>query len=537
VAEIESEATSAAPAPDGSPDSSADNSTPSAESDVRDLAGGALVVFLGKIARVSRGGFLLAITLLCGKDIQGLFTIAWSVCSTLNKIARFGLLRSIVVTITEARAQAQTEGDRRAEHAALGAGLWIAIVASSAVVIGIQLAAQSIATFYDKPIEDALRIMACTAPFIALSWVFNAATRALRIMRYEVYVRSVFGPLILLTGGIAVGLAGFALTAIACVQLTMSIGNLGLSIVFFRRHFSLRDSFRAMWQTSPWRAMSRFGLPVALTDFVYALLTQLDVLMLGAFVHEATVGIYVLARQLASVVLKAPQAFDAIFSSIVSELSAQQRQGDLADRFVTIVRWILTVNLPIAACLLLVGDSILQVKGSGDLGDAADLELAIQVLFVLAIGMMLQSVFAVAEPLLAMSGRPGLNFLNNVIWLAVNATLNLWLIKKYGAVGAAIGASIAMLLVSIMRVAEVYFFRRIVPVSRTQLKPLAAGVGAAVPTWLLCDAVTDPLWRAILSCLVFLSSYLGILVLLRPELEDRMLLARCWRSIRRRLAG
>jgi len=513
---------------------------------MRDLAGGALVVFIGKLARVSRGAFLIVITLLCGDTVQGLYSLAWAVSSTLNKVARFGLLRSVVYYVSEARAR-PGEDSRQGVHTVLGSGLWIALLASTTVVLGTYLTADHIAAFYGKPIGVALRIMAWTAPFIALSWVFTSATRALRIMRYEVYVRSVAGPLVLLIGGTAIGLAGLGLEAVAWVQLTMAVGNLGLSVFFFRRHFSLGATIAAMAQpqTQPqtqltprrkigW-AMARFSLPVMLTDVVYALLVQLDVLMLGWFVEASTVGLYVLARRLASVVLKAPQAFDAIFSSIVSELSAQHRHGELADRFVTVTRWILTVNLPIAVCLLLVGDSVLQLLGSSRLAVAADLELAIQVLFVLGVGMMIQSVFAVAEPLLAMSGRPGINFFNNIVWLVVNAALNLWLIEQYGAVGAAFGAALAMLLINLMRIGEVYVFRRIVPFHRTQLKPLLAGAVAAVPTWLLRDTVSDPQWRAILACLGFLTTYLGTLILLRPEPEDRALLAHFGQSVRRQL--
>lgn len=47
-----------------------------ADADVRDLAGGALVVFVGKMARLSRGAFLWVITLLCGADVQGLYSLS-----------------------------------------------------------------------------------------------------------------------------------------------------------------------------------------------------------------------------------------------------------------------------------------------------------------------------------------------------------------------------------------------------------------------------------------------------------------------------
>ncbi|MBT7594506.1 MAG: hypothetical protein HN559_06330, partial [Gemmatimonadetes bacterium] len=60
------------------------------DEDIRDLAGGAMVVLLGKMARASRGAFIWVVTVLCGLEVQGLYSLAWAVCSTLNKIARFG---------------------------------------------------------------------------------------------------------------------------------------------------------------------------------------------------------------------------------------------------------------------------------------------------------------------------------------------------------------------------------------------------------------------------------------------------------------
>ena len=49
--------------------------------------------------------------------------------------------------------------------------------------------------------------------------------------------------------------------------------------------------------------------------------------------------------------------------------------------------------------------------------------------------MMVQGIFALIGPLLAMSGRPYLNLFNNGLWLAVNFLLNFWLIGRYGIVG------------------------------------------------------------------------------------------------------
>ena len=491
------------------------------EDDLRDLAGGALVVLAGKAARLSRGAFLWVITLLCGLEVVGLYSMAWAVCSTLNTLARFGLQRGVVYRVTAARAS----GDRGRESAAIAAGLLVAAIAGVAVAAAVTLLADHIAAFYGKPVAGVLRIMAWTAPCLALGCVLTAATRALRIMRYEVYVRSVAGPLILFAGGTAVGLAGLGLTAIAWVQLAMAAGTLLLAAGYFRRHFSLLAVAGA--GRPPLGPLTRFCVPVTLTDLLYSLLAQLDVLMLAKYVDPWVVAVYILARRAASIVLKAPQAFDAIFSPVVSDLSLRRREAALGDRFVTVARWILTVNLPLAGCLLLLGDPLLSLLAAGGL-DLAGLTLALRVLVVLCVGMTVHSVFAVAEPLLAMSGRPGLNFLNNGLWLALNFGLNLWLIEVWGALGAALGAAASMLLVNLWRLGQLYVVRGIWPLRRSLLKPLLAAAAAAGPAaWL--PGAADHALGAVAAAAVFLLVYGIVLAALRLEGEDRALLERVLR--------
>lgn len=488
-----------------------------------------MVVFFGKLGRASRGAFIWAITLLCGADVQGLYSLAWGIVSTLNKVARFGVLRSVVHFVTEARTQ--HPGDAATVQRALAAAMSLVLLASGLVAIAVVLAADHIAAFYDKPVAPALRIMAWTAPFIATSWVFTSATRALRIMRYEVYVRSIAGPLVLFLGGVAVGLAGLGLEAVAWVQLTMGLGNCLLAVYFFRRHYKLGAVLRAMGPGTPWRRMASFSFPVMVTDLLYAVLTQLDVFMLSWFVSARMVGLFVLARRVAGAMLKAAQAFDPIFSSVVSELSLQGRHHELGHRFAVISRWILTINLPIFAAMLIIGDTLLPILAGDDAEILSQLQTGLTILIVLCFSTMIQGVFAMAEPLLAMSGRPGLNLVNNSLWLAANFGLNVWLIGRYGIVGAAVGALVSVVFVNALRVVQVFWLERILPFGWSQLKPLGAGLVAALPAVYAYDAVSGTLARLVVPAATFLPVYGVGLVLLGFEEEDRTLLRRLKRRL------
>ncbi len=501
--------------------------------DVKDLARGGLIMFVGKLGRISRGAFLWVITLLMGLDVQGYYTLSWSIVSTLNKIARFGMSRGVVRFVVAGRFQGGKEAER-----AIATALVIVVLCSLPVCLGIYLSADAIAAFYDKPIiAPALRIMAFSAPFMAVCWVFVAAIRALRIVQYDVYVMSVAGPLLLLFGGAVAGGLGAGLKGIAWVQLGMAIGISLLALYFFARFFSLRDCLVSPTRRS-WREMVHFSFPVMVTDLLYALLTQLDVLMLGFFFSAEMVGIYALARRIASAMLKAPQAFDPMFSSIVSELALGERYAELSVRFRVLLRWILTINLPIFASLLIVGDLFLTLLGGADMQALPETEIAagLKVLFVLSISMMLQGSFALAEPLLTMAGRPYLNFLNNGIWLCTNFVLNLCFIHYYGfgILGAALGALIATILVNLLRLIQIRRKYDIWPFDSKQLKPLLAALLAGIGGWMVREWVATALWSAVAGLAVFILLYILVLFFAGMEKEDRILVdkglqrARVW---------
>lgn len=493
--------------------------------DIDDLATGALANFLGKAARISRGGFIWVVTLLCGLEVQALYSLTWGFVSTLNKIGRFGLQRGVVRHLTEVR----TGDQKRGAEIVVAAALRVGLLVSGVVTVAMVLTAGWVEAFYGKPIATSLRIMAFSTAFMSVAWTLGSAIRALRIMRYNVYVMSVCGPLFLLVAGSVAGFLYPTLEGISWAQLAMTIVICMLSAYYYQRFYSLRNTLRFLFAATSWKPLARFSFPVMITDLLRALLTQLDVLMLGRFVPQDQiylVGVYVLARRLASAVLKAPQAVDPIFSPVVSELAVQERFAELGQRFVVVSRWILFVNLPIFVAILTVGDTLLAlISGAGSLS-SAEIEVGIQILYILCVGMTIFSAFSAIGPLLTMSGRPYLNMVNNVVWLAANFLLNLWFISHFGIIGAALGATLSRFLVNALWIGEVYGIHDILPFHRSQTKPLVAAAAGAFAGWILSQVLPEPLWSAAGFLVGFLAVYFAALFLLGVEREERDILNR-----------
>ena len=498
--------------------------------DYRDLARGGLITFVGKLGRASRGAFLWVITFFMGLDVQGYYSLSWGIVSTLNKIAQFGMERSIVRFSVRAKEQALYPVER-----VVVTGLGVVSISASLVVGGVFFFSDIIAEFYDKPIAEALRILALSAPFLAMCWVFLGAIRSLRIVIYDVYVLSIAGPLLLLIGGLFIGVSGGDLRAVSYVQVSMAVGIFALSFFLFSRLFSFRKCWEQSSQNKPWKDITAFSLPVTAGNLLYGVLTQLDVLMLGFFVSAEMVGIYALARRIASLMLKASQAFDPIFSSIVSELAVKKQYVELNTRFQVLFRWILTINLPIFFALLMIGDVILALIGGGAMNalPIQQVESGINVLLILCFGMMIQGLFALADPLLTMAGKPSLNFFNNCFWLLSNFFINLVLIEYFslGIVGAALGALFSTIIVNGLRTFQVYHKFSVSPFGMEQMKPLCAAILSGFTGWAIGQLFSGDILAAIVTLLVFCFTYVILLRVMGLENEDRQLLIRFFRWV------
>ena len=198
--------------------------------DVRDLARGALVNLVGKLGRLTKSSFAILVKVLFGAEVLGIYEIAWGVVSALGKIGLCGLHRGAMKHIVEARAT----GDTEKEEGAIGAALAFSLGASFVVVALAMPAAEWLVDLGGTLGQDraaripdlvsAVRIMVCALPFINAAVIFIDTTRALRIMRYDVYVSSVGGPLILLAGACAAGLMGWRLWGLAVAQVLSGFG-------------------------------------------------------------------------------------------------------------------------------------------------------------------------------------------------------------------------------------------------------------------------------------------------------------------------
>ena len=474
---------------------------------------------LNLLGQVCSQAAMLLITLLLarrlGRDDVGRYAQAFAVLSLLGLVSlsglRTGLTRFVAVHLAEGTAGA-LRGTVR-----IGIGL----STGSAGVLGVALflAAPWLAhgAFHDPRLVLPLQVVALVLPAATFTDSALAATQGFRTMKPFALVGLVSEPLLRL------GLSGALVAAgagLGGAMAALAVSNLAAAVM---AAWSLRRLLARVDQAQPGGVRLRelfgfsllsWGASLASTGLIWA-----DTLLIGAFRSSAEVGIYNVATRLVTLATFVMPAINASLGPHIADLHYRGERESLRRAYGVATSWILRLSLPAFVALLAFPGQLLRLFGGGFLEGAA-------VTAVLAVGKLADAGTGPCGLMLNMSGRPLWSAVDNLAALVLNVALNLWLIPTHGILGAAVAWTLALAIVNLARVVQVWFVMRMLPFDVDVLKGALAGVGALVAglaarQWVTLAAV--PLTTA-LGVVQVGAVYVGLLAALGIGADDRLVL-------------
>lgn len=463
--------------------------------------------------------YQILLTRVLGVQLYGLYALGQSVMRIAQQVSMLGLQNGIV----RFGAMYRGEGDKGRLKGTILSALAISTGASFATGLVIFSLANWIAVrVFDEPgLAAVIRGFAISVPFYTLLMVSAFSARAFRRMEYDVGIQEVFHPAATVTiVGIAF-LLGFRLMGAVYGFLISAAVAAGLGIFLIHRIFpDLLSKLKPVYEL---RTLLPYSLTVFLVGFSYLFLSQTDRIMLGYFGTAQDVGIYKAAAVTAFQLTIVLASFNAIFSPLISDLHNQHRRGELEKLFKTAARWIFTLTLPGFLVIALFGEKIMGVFGSGFIGGFTPL-------VVLGAAQLVSASVGSVVFILTMTGHQKVELVNSVTLGLLNVLLNIWLIQRYGMLGAAAATGISIALINTVRVIEVYFLLGMHPYKCSYWKPIAAGAISIGFWWILEQFSSFGGWMWIGKMAACGIVYAATLTLLKLEPEDRVILS----AIRRR---
>ena len=415
-----------------------------------------------------------------GPGGAGVFYQAIALFMIVTAAAQFGSDAGVIRMLHVYRADGREEDVRRM----LSVAFWTVFGISGVLGVGMFLAAPLVADVFMRgvPTSTSVLLIRVLAPFIPLATVtlvMLAATRAFGTMIPTVAVENVGKPavrLVLVLGAVAVG-AGIVTVTLSWV-LPAALGAvvaLRVLAVLVRRN-GLQPSPRATpgMRRRVAAEFWRFSAPRGAAGVVEITLGWLDILILGAFLPAADVGVYAAVSRTVVAALFILRATNKAFQPRISALLAKGRRAEAQTLYQVATWWLMAASLPLYITLAIFPGFLLGVFGQGfRTGETA--------LLILSLAMLINVSTGNVNAVLVMGGKGLWNLLNSSAALTLNVVLNLLLIPRIGIVGAAIAWAISIVVPNVAAVLQVRWF--------LGLRPFGQGFLMIVVASALCFGV------------------------------------------------
>jgi O-antigen/teichoic acid export membrane protein len=472
--------------------------------------------------------FLLARTL--GASGYGLYTLAVSAAALFFGISLLGLDDAMVRYVAMLSGRKDEPGVR----GTIQVGLGIAFPTGIAMGALLYFAAEPIAEgiFHEPRLAQLLQLVAVVVPFLTISNVLAGAARGFRRMDYyalsenvvQSLVRIVLLGLFLLLGGLNT-VGAVVIFGISDIASTVTLTLLLNKYVHWRalRRLESRRDFKEIFS---------FAFPLWVSGLLRQFRSYLAALILGASSTAANVGIFAVVTNINTL---AHVCLLSIYVAVRPTLAQLHDRGDrqgLGEVYVAATRWSLVLNIPFFLATVLYPDAILSVFGHAFAAGAS-------ALIILSVAELVNAGTGICGPIIDMTGHTKLKLVNSLVWTVLVVGSSAVMIPAWGVVGAAIAAFLAVVVVNLLCVIEVWILERLLPFDATFVKPTVAGTIAFVLGLLLTVwfPVGANLGTAIVQGLVVTCVYTGLLFLFGLADADRLVLARVGRKATSAFSG
>lgn len=336
----------------------------------------------------------------------------------------------------------------------------IAGAVSLAGALVVVVAADTVRTAFSLDPERsrwAVEAAAAGLPWLAVTNVWLAATRGLKLMRYTLYIFWAGQPL----GWIVLMLVGWTISRTAWMSvLAYSASWMIAAVAAFG---AWRKQSRA-WEREPLEAgavgrLWRYAAPRAPAALFSQLLFWTDLFVLTRYATGTEVGVYSAVLRSAQALVLFLTSVSLMFSPFIADLHARGETARLDRLYKALTRWTLAATLPIFGLFAVAPEAVLGIFGEAFAGGRA-------ALLVLLAGQLVNIATGSAGFALIMVGRTGWDLIVIAGALLLDLLLAFWLCPRYGMVGAATANAASFAAANITRIFLIKHFIDIQPYDR-----------------------------------------------------------------------
>ena len=323
-------------------------------------------------------------------------------------------------------------------------GLGLALVA---LTFGLRGLAVDYGVINDPNSVGLLLILIALCPLQALDNVFQSVAAALASPRAIFFRRHVLGPALKLTAVLIVLFAQGSVYLLAWCYLGAGFIGVMIYVLLIRRVVrdnGLHTHLERRTLRFPAREIFSFSVPLLTADVAVILKTTIAVLILGSLPGSTGVAEFRVVLPIAGLNLVVLQSLKLLFTPVATRLFERKDTPGLNALYWQSALWITIVTFPVfGVCVFLAEPLTVFLFQDKYANDGV-------VLAILAAGTYFNAAMGLNTYTLQVYSRVGFLAFSNVFAVLLALILNLWLIPGYGATGAAIATTGAVVFQNIL---------------------------------------------------------------------------------------
>jgi len=243
------------------------------------------------------------------------------------------------------------------------------------------------------------------------------------------------------------------LLGVSLTILSSSIISLGLGV-----YFMIKEKIYPKFKNVKKRTIEQISLgsQFLIIGLGYFLASQIDRLMLGSMKVAEEVGVFAIAASLAMTLGLVHTGMISIFMPMVSEMHKKDNLDSIGNMYYFSNMLVVFVNSLILIGFVILGNTVMKFLFNVD-----NPEILYIIFLMLSARYFIGTLTGPTGALLNMTGRQKIEVANTLISIVLNVILNLYMINRWGALGAALATLITILFLNIIQVIEIKKFYRI----------------------------------------------------------------------------
>jgi O-antigen/teichoic acid export membrane protein len=368
-----------------------------------------------------------------GGSDYGIYVYVWTWVLLLGSMMDFGISASAQKIIPEYR----TRGEVMQLRGFLSASRWMTFTISALVSAALAGLVRLLSPWIEAGAVVPLYIGCITLPPFVVANTQDGIARSHDWMQLGLMPQFIVRQALIigLTGGFFV--LGFRLSASAAMIASAAavwIAMIGQMLALNRRLIRHVEAGPKVYDIRGWLAIS---LPILLVESFYLLLSYSDVLVLQQFRGPDEVGIYFAVVKTLSLVSFIHYAMSATTAHRFAEYNALGDRPRLSAYVAHAINWTFWPSLATTIALLAFGKPLLWLFGP-------QFVAGYDIMFVAAIGLVIRAAIGPVERLLNMLGHQRICALAYALAFAMNLTLCVILVPRFGGHGAAAATSASL---------------------------------------------------------------------------------------------